>query len=183
MKKKPDGSLTTLKQAIDRRLKSLTNGRAGNQGPARENPPATEGADKPPRVASRRHLWVFLLLCLAGSSLASYVVFKYIAPAVVAPSIPPELVGTWQVMEGDMQGATLEFSWYGAATAILFKQGKRQTTNSTAKVVGKVLFLTTEDAVTGTHETVTQTILQLTPEELVLRDEDRNVYQMKRVRN
>jgi uncharacterized protein (TIGR03066 family) len=122
-----------------------------------------------------------LLLCLFGSTAVSFAAFKYVAPRLLGTSIPRELVGTWQVMEGDLQGATLQFTWYGTATAILFKQGKKETTNSNAKVVGKVLFLTSRDAVTGAEDTVTQTILQLTEDELVIRDEDRNVYRMKRV--
>src|SRR5258708_20570606 len=101
---------------------------------------------------------------------------------VLAPSIPPELVGTWQVMDGPMQGATLEFSWHGSARAVLYKEGKKQITNSSAELKGKVLFLTTRDAATGKDEVLTQTVLQMTQDELVFRDEDHQVYRMKRVR-
>jgi uncharacterized protein (TIGR03066 family) len=131
------------------------------------------------KPALRRRLWVFLLLCLAGSSLASFVVFKYIAP-----TIPHELIGTWQVADGPMKGATLEFRWYGAAIATSpDKQGKKEITDSSVKVVGNTIFQTTQHAVTGKEDTVSQTILKLTENELVLRDEDRNTYAMTRVRN
>jgi hypothetical protein len=50
-------------------------------------------------------------------------------------------------------------------------------------VEGKTLFLTTRDDETpGKEETVTQTIIELTADELVLRDEDLVTYHMKRVR-
>jgi uncharacterized protein (TIGR03066 family) len=122
-----------------------------------------------------------MLLCLVGSAAVSFVAFKYVVPRLVGADIPPELVGTWQVQDGDLQGATLEFTWYGTATAVLYKNGKKETTNSSARLVGKVLFLTTKGAGRGAEETVAQTVLRLTPEELVIRDEDRHVYRMKRV--
>jgi uncharacterized protein (TIGR03066 family) len=143
--------------------------------------PAPPGNAQP--TQSKGRLWFILLLCLLGSTGVSFVAFKYVAPYVLGADIPPELIGTWQVMEGDLQGTTLEFTWYGTATAVLYKNGKKETTNSTAKVLGKVLFLTSKDHATGVNDTVTQTILQLTEDELVIRDEDRHVYRMKRVRS
>jgi uncharacterized protein (TIGR03066 family) len=155
-----------------------------NAGPAQGGGGDRDSAAPPAQAQparSKARLWVILLVCLVGSAVVSFVAFKYVVPRLLGGSVPRELVGTWQVMEGDLQGATLEITWYGAATAVRKKQGKMETTNSRAKVVGKVLLLTTTDATTGAEDTVTQTILQLTEDELVIRDEDRNVYRMKRV--
>jgi hypothetical protein len=134
-------------------------------------PPA---AVKP--TAPKRRLWLFLLLCLLGSSVASFVIFKYIAPR-----IPRELVGTWQVVEGDLKGATLEFRWYGTATATEYKQGKKETVDFSVEVDDDIIYLTTKDAF-GRQETLTQTILDLSDNELIIQDADRKTYRMVRVR-
>jgi uncharacterized protein (TIGR03066 family) len=141
-------------------------------------PPAP--ADLQPAAAAPKRrwaLWLCLLLCLVGSSAASYVVFKYI----VVPSVPLELVGTWQVTHGPMQGATLEFRDNGTAVAVKHEGGKRLTTHSAVEVKGKRIFLTTRDA--SGEETVVQRIVKLTDDELVIRDEDQLTYSMRRVRN
>src|SRR5262249_55094297 len=108
---------------------------------------------------------------------ASYLVFKYI----IVPSVPTELVGTWQVTEGPLQGATLELHQEGTAIATRHERGKLVTTRSSVEVRGKRMFLTTRDG--DTEETVVQGILQVTPDELVIRDEDKVTYKMKRIRN
>jgi uncharacterized protein (TIGR03066 family) len=129
--------------------------------------------------SSRPRLWLVLLLCLAGSAVVSFVVFK----SLIEPTVPPELVGTWEVTTGPLHGATLDFRPDGTAVAILYKHGKKETTHSSARVEDKTLFLTTRDDASGKEDTVTQTIVELTAEELVLRDEDLITYHMKRVRN
>jgi uncharacterized protein (TIGR03066 family) len=124
--------------------------------------------------------WLFLLLCLLGSTAASFVIFKYVAPSVVAPSIPSELIGTWQVVDGDLKGATLEFTWHGTAVATSYKHAVKEVTQSSVKIEGKRIILTTEDPATHRADTVVQTIVNLTDNELVIRDEDKNTYRMIR---
>jgi hypothetical protein len=124
--------------------------------------------------------WLVWLLCLLGATAASYVGFKYVAPLLFAPTVPQELIGTWEVTEGGMKGATLEFTWYGTSTAILNNKGKPEITKSSVQVIGKSILLTSKTE-SGLPERFTQTILQLTPDELVIRDEDGHVYRMKRV--
>ena len=131
---------------------------------------------------AKRRLWLFLLLCLVGSTAASFIIFKYIAPTVIAPSIPSELVGTWQVTDGTLKGATLEFTWHGTAIATSEKNGIKDETNSAVKLEGKRIFLTTQDSRTRKADTVVQTIVNLSENELVIRDEDKNTYNMTRVR-
>jgi uncharacterized protein (TIGR03066 family) len=174
MKKNSDRWRDTLKEAVDREVRKSSKSPEGGSGEQQEPAPRVQ-----PKPAPRQRLWVFLLLCLVGSALASFVVFKYIAP-----TIPQELIGTWRVADGPMKGATLEFRWYGTAVATMSdKEGKMETTDSSVKVEGKTIYLTGADGVTGKQETVTQTILKLTKDELVIRDEDRKTYAMTRVRN
>jgi uncharacterized protein (TIGR03066 family) len=168
-----------MKKHVFRGWRSRRNARPALDGEGDRDSAAPPGQAEPTRSKSR--LWLILLVCLLGSSVVSFVAFKYVVPRILGTDIPRELVGTWQVMEGDLQGATLEFTWYGAATAIRDKHGKKEITTSKAKVVGKVLLLTSKDAATGLEDTVTQSILQLTEDELVIRDEDRKVYRMKRI--
>jgi hypothetical protein len=49
------------------------------------------------------------------------------------------------------------------------------------EVVGKTIFLINIDDRTGKAETVTQMIIRVGPDELILRDEDKNVFRMRRV--
>ncbi len=166
-----------MNNRMDRQRRSRKSWRRSASEPAEPKPAEPKPDIKP---SSRRpRLWLVLLLCLAGSSVVSFVVFKWL----LVPTIPPELVGTWEVTGGPLQGATLEFRQDGTAIAIMYKQGKKATTHSSAKVEGKTLFLTTRDDTPGKEDTVTQTIVELTADELVLRDEDLVTYHMKRVRN
>src|SRR5262245_46066817 len=140
---------------------------------------ATAAAGKAPAAPGRRsRLWLILLLCLAGSTAASYVVFKYLIV-----QIPQELVGAWEVKAGQLRGWTLEFHRDGTAVAIRFERGQKIVTDYSAKVEGKTMWLTSTDEKTGKEDTVKQTIVELTADELVIRDEDQRTYHMKRVKN
>ncbi len=175
MKKNSDRWRDTLQQAVDREVRKVT------KSPTADEPQETLLPVQP--KTRRIRLWLFLLVCLVGSCLASYVIFKYIAPTILAPTIPHELIGTWQVTEGPNKGATLEFRWYGTAIGIeTDKQGKKTVKDSTVKVSEKNIYMTSLDE-TGKQEYVVQTILKLTKDELIIRDEDRNTFVMTRVRN
>lgn len=168
-------------------------GNVGRQWWQKRLPPRIEAEESQPIVAvhspaviyTRTTLrsFLFLLMCLVCATAISYFVFRYVAPRFLAPTIPHELVGVWQVTEGEMQGATLEFTWYGTASAVVFRNGKREVTNSTVKVEQNKIFLTTRDEKTGKEDTVFQTIISLTPDELIIRDADMNTYKMVRVHN
>lgn len=134
-------------------------------------------ATAPSRAGPPRWKWRLPLLWLAllvGAGVVSFVVFKYFAPR-----IPRQLVGTWEVVDGPLQGARLEFRWIG--TAIATQPGVKGAIDSTVKVKGDKLFLTAKDPVRGLPETVVQTIVSLGAEELVIRDADQHTYRMKRV--
>src|SRR5262245_14246787 len=167
----------TMNNRIDRERRSRRH-RRPSPGLAAAQPGA--GPDSPSEpTRGKGRLWLVLLICLAGSTAASFVVFKY----GIDPGIPRELLGTWQVTDGALRGATLEIRGDGTAIAIMHKQGKKAVTNSSARVEGKTLFLTTREDPPGKDDTVTQTIVELTADELVLRDEDQVTYHMKRVRD
>jgi uncharacterized protein (TIGR03066 family) len=136
--------------------------------------PAAPGATTKPGW-NRRLLW-FLLLLLAGSTVASFVVFRY-----VVARVPRELVGTWQVTDGAEKGATLEFRWYGTGIAAKVKNGKKQVRESSVRVRGKRIFMTYEGQMDGQEETDILTMLKLTDDELVIRDQDDVTYNLIRI--
>src|SRR5262245_52496526 len=161
--------------------KRIESGRWGRQRRPAQGVTTTEHGPAPPAAPSfwqSRRLWLILFLCLAGSTAASYVVFKYIVV-----KIPPELVGTWEVKAGPLRGWSLEFRRDATAVATRFERGQKIVTYYSVKVEGKTMWLTTRDEKTGKDDTITQTIVELTADELVIRDEDQKTYQMKRVRN
>jgi uncharacterized protein (TIGR03066 family) len=139
---------------------------------------ATHQPAAPPSAARPVRRWRMLglmLLLLVGSTVVSFVVFRYIAPRV-----PPELVGTWRVVDGDMKGATLEFRWYGTGYATMVKQGKQETAESSVRVRGKRIYMTYQGPRPNDEDTVIQTILTLTDDELVIRDQDEITYRLVR---
>jgi uncharacterized protein (TIGR03066 family) len=142
----------------------------------RRSPHAASASDTPSDPRKRR-VWLVALICLVGATVASFFVFKYL----LLPGIPPELVGTWQVTDGPLRGATLEFRRNGTAVAVMYKEGKKETTNQSVRVEGTTMVLTGQDDPSGKNDIVTQTIVRLTDDELVIRDADRNTYRMKRI--
>jgi hypothetical protein len=142
-----------------------------------EQPPRAPGA-RARRRRRRRLLW-FLLILLVGSSVLSYVAFRFILP-----SVPRQLVGTWEVVDGDLKGATLEFTWYGTGSATMFKDGKKEVAESSVRVRGKRIYMTYQNTkILGGEETVIQTIVKLTDDELIIRDQDEVVYHLVKIRD
>ena len=143
------------------------------------SPNTTAPGAPPPAAQPGRRNWrplFFLLVCLVGSSVVSFVVFGYLTPGV-----PRALIGTWEVKDGDLRGATLEFHRHGAGVATMHKGGKKLIVNSSVKVDGDKILMTSADELTGKPDTVIQTILKLTDNELVIRDVDNNTYRMVRI--
>ncbi len=141
-----------------------------------EKQPAMHASVKPARTL--RVVLVMLLLLVSAFGVSFYL-FRY-----VLPHVPRELVGTWQVVEGKMKGATLEFGPFGSGSATMFnKQGKKETAQSSVRVRGKRIFMTYKAADSGQEDTVIQTIVKLTDDELVIRDQDQMTYAMVRIRD
>jgi uncharacterized protein (TIGR03066 family) len=142
---------------------------------ATEEPAAPRPTGKP--SWNRRLLW-YMLFLLAGSAVVSFVVFRY-----VVARVPRELVGTWQVTDGAEKGATLEFRWYGTGIAAKVKNGKKEVRESSVRVRGKRIFMTYEGQMEGQEETDILTMLKLTDDELVVRDQDDITYNLIRIRD
>jgi len=140
--------------------------------PHPQPPPAPEAKPK----YNRRLLW-FMLLLLVGASVVSFVLFRF-----VLPTVPRELVGTWRVVEGPYKGATFECSWTGTGVFSMRTGGKTESTESSIRVRGKRILMTSKDPVTNVEDTLILTILRLTDDELVFRDQDQTVYNMIRIR-
>lgn len=158
---------------LERRSRARRRARRGET--AGPEAAAPHPAAAPP--ARGRRLWLILLLCLAGSTAVSFVVFKL----TLVPAVPPELVGSWEVAAGPLRGWSLDFRRDGTAIATRYERGQKIVTDYSAKVEGKSMLLTTRDEKTGKDDTVTQTIVELTADELVIRDDTQRTYHMKRV--
>jgi uncharacterized protein (TIGR03066 family) len=163
-----------MNNRLDRERRSRAHRRASRGEAAAPEPAAAQTAAEPP--ARGRSLWLVLLLCLAGSTAVTFVVFKL----ALTPAVPPELVGSWEVAAGPLRGWSLDFRNDGTAVATRYERGKKIVTDYSARVEGNTLSLTTRDEKTGKDDTVTQTIVELTADELVIRDEDQITYHMKR---
>jgi hypothetical protein len=137
-------------------------------------------SDQTASTGSKRNVRVIavMLVLLLGATGVSFALFRY-----VLPSVPRELVGTWQVMDGSMKGATLEFRWYGAGIATMYKNGKKGVDESSVRVRGNRIYMTFKDHMTGMDDTVIQTILKLSGDELILRDQDDITYHLVRIRD
>ncbi len=144
-----------------------------------EHVPGNDKPDQKPTARSRRLLWV-LLGCLIVSGIGSFVLFKF----VLSAGLPNELLGTWQIIEGNEKGPTVEIRWNGTAVTTMHDRGKKASIESTVRMEKDKPYLTTRNAVNSKDETVTQMILKLTHDEIVLRDHaDKAVYRMIRIEN
>jgi hypothetical protein len=129
----------------------------------------------------KRRVTALLLLLLVGSFVASF----FISRTVLA-TVPPELIGVWQVTDGEMKGATLEFRkpiyrWYGTGFASMYKDGKKEVAEATVSVRSKRIHMTYKNSTPGMADTVIQTIVKLTDDELVIRDQDQATYHLIRI--
>jgi hypothetical protein len=124
-------------------------------------PPGT-----PPAQAPRRWLpgWAVPVLCVAVGAAVTIAVFEF----WILSRLPTALLGKWVVVEGEMEGATLEF--FRDGTGKLTNRGNVGTVKAKVSEDGKTLWTTVADPVTGKEVTHTQTIVSLTETELELED-------------
>src|SRR5262249_4086439 len=123
---------------------------------------AVDSQARTPKVAGRgpasppalwRHKWVLGLALVALAFGTTFSVFEFVLPG----RIPPELVGEWRVVGGQMDGATFEFRRDGTMIGRLTADGKEGLIEGTAEVVGTKLRTTTTNPFTRKAETGTQT--------------------------
>jgi uncharacterized protein (TIGR03066 family) len=119
---------------------------------------------------------VFLVVALAGAG--TYALLEY----VILSKVPPELVGRWRVVSGQMNGATFEFRRNGTMIGSMFADGKENLLEGKARSDGKILRTTTTNPYTGKAETGTQTIVTLTQTQLITQDSNGTTVTMERIR-
>jgi uncharacterized protein (TIGR03066 family) len=149
-------------------------------------PRPAAGGSKPTGMSGRKWLTPVALVAIAVAAVAliavvtvaSFAVFAFILPG----KLPPELVGEWRVVGGDMHGMTLEFKRNGTMIGKAIVDGKDHLLEGQAEVTGTTLRTTTTNPFTGRSETGTQTIVSLTETELVTEDAKGTRITMKRVR-
>jgi uncharacterized protein (TIGR03066 family) len=137
----------------------------------------TAGAAKRP-AGSRRWLptWAVVLLAVALAGAGTYALLEY----VILSKVPPELVGRWRVVGGQMSGATFEFRRNGTMIGRMIVDGKENLLEGKARSDGKILRTTTTNPYTGKAETGTQTIVTLTQTQLITQDSNGTTVTMER---
>jgi uncharacterized protein (TIGR03066 family) len=121
--------------------------------------------------------WTIILLTVALVAGASFAAFELLLPG----RIPPELVGQWRVVGGELSGMTLEFKRNGSMTGKALVNGQENVIEGEAEVTGNTLRTTTTNPFTAKSETGTQTIVSLTETELITQDAKGTRIKMVRV--
>src|SRR5262245_22149569 len=100
----------------------------------REGPTQPPGGDSP-APGRGRWLWTagLVLLTIAAAAGFSAVLFEFILPG----RLPPEVVGRWRVVGGEMDGTVMEFQRNGAMVGKRVVEGKEGRIEGTADVDGK----------------------------------------------
>ena len=125
-----------------------------------KTPPAKKQVATPPRGSGLKK-WLVVLLVVAVVAGASFAAFAFVLP----DRVPPELVGKWRVVDGPMDGMTLEFQRNGAMIGRANVEGTERLLEGTADVRDGTLRTTTINSFTNRAETGTQTIVTLTETE------------------
>src|SRR5262245_8286611 len=131
-----------------------------------------------PRAGWRLPKWLVGLVCIALVAGVSFVAFELLLPG----KIPPELVGEWRVVGGQMDGTIFEFQRNGAMIGRKSLGDKEGLIEGTAEVTGKSLRTTTTNPFTKRPDTGIQTIVTLTETEFVTEDKNGTRITMTRVR-
>jgi uncharacterized protein (TIGR03066 family) len=144
--------------------------------PARVTPDGNPGASEltPPRPWLPH--WVVPLLCVTVAAVATFALFEYL----ILSKVPRAMLGKWVVVEGEMEGATLEFFRDGRMLAKVNMQGKEGVIKAQVEVDGQTMRSTTVNPFTKMEETDTQTIVTLTDTQFVIEDRKGTVMKMER---
>ncbi|HYT87617.1 MAG TPA: hypothetical protein VEL76_02755 [Gemmataceae bacterium] len=122
--------------------------------------------------------WAVLALCLALVGAGTWAVFEFFIWA----RLPSGLVGKWVVQGGPMAGGTFEFGRSGTLETRIKDGATVYTLKARATVEDKTLRTTTANPATGTEETRTSLIRELTEKTLILELEKGQVVKMVRDR-
>jgi hypothetical protein len=134
-------------------------------------------AQAPPRPArSRRRVILHVLAGLLLAVGATGALLEFF----VGERLPARLVGKWVVVEGQLEGATLEFGRDGSLV------GRAQAGPGESVLKGhlfledRTLYVTLEDPVTRQEKTVVHTVRLLNRRRLVLEDEEGRLLKLER---
>ncbi len=100
---------------------------------------------------------------------------------VVWNELPSEVVGTWEIADGQHGGDTFEFYRNGMMVGTVYPNGKEGKINARVKMEGKTLVFTSTQPQTGLVTIQVQTIRTLTSRQMVLEDEQGQILKMERV--
>jgi uncharacterized protein (TIGR03066 family) len=128
--------------------------------------------------ATGRRKWLVIVAAAVVVAAASFAIFEFVLPG----RIPPELVGEWRVIGGELDGMTLEFNRNGTMRGTAVVNGKRNEIEGEAQVTRTTLRTRTTNPLTGRSETGIQTIVTLTETDLVTEDARGTQITLKRVR-
>jgi uncharacterized protein (TIGR03066 family) len=117
-------------------------------------------------VRGRVPRWGIALLVVVLTAAGTFALFEY----VLVSKVPPELVGRWRVVGGQMDGFVMEFTRQGAMTGRKTATDEEPIIEGRARVSGKTLSTTTLNPYTGKEDTGTQAIVSLTATEFVTED-------------
>jgi hypothetical protein len=130
-----------------------------------------------PRPSFRRRAAVLLLGLLLLAAGGTWAVLKF----VVGNRLPGELAGTWVVVEGELEGTTLEFRPDGSLLGRSPSGAGVRVLEGEVAARGRTLSITARDTQTGENLTLVNTIRTLGPRELVLEDEQGTLLRLERV--
>jgi len=139
----------------------------------------TQQQGTPQQAQKRSWLrWAVPLLCLLISAGGTFALFEF----VILSRLPRAMLGKWLVIEGEMEGATAEFSRKGTTIWKVNMKGKEAIIKGRVEVDEKTMRITTTNPMTNEPVTDTQTILTLTENQLVIEDQKGTVIKMERLR-
>jgi hypothetical protein len=122
-----------------------------------------------------------LILVLLGGLLLAAGGTWAVLEFIVWNKLPRALVGTWAVVEGEMEGAVYEFRRDGSMTARGNVGPQPSILSGRAEVEDRILYVTTQDPLSGEDVQLTHTIHELSARQLVLETEEGALIKMKRV--
>jgi uncharacterized protein (TIGR03066 family) len=143
-------------------MKKLKGKKEGSREKQRNAAPAPAKA----AVPSSMYRWLVLLSCLAVAGGATY----FVLTTYVIAQIPAEIVGTWQVKGGEMDGTKMTFYRDGSFTSMVTIEGRDIPIEARVTVRDKTLQFSIVNGLSGKRETKTQTIRSLTETEMVVEE-------------
>ena len=128
----------------------------------------TTVADAGPTASAGRRRVLLLAVLFAAAVLVAFLAYR-----AFLPGLPDEIVGRWRVQGGEPAGAVLAFRRDGSFQALMDwpGNGEKGVVEARVEVDGETIRFISMNPITKKEETKSQTIKQLTPNEMVLEDQ------------